>query len=101
MHKVIYLYILKCSDDSFYIGVTNNLNKRFIEHNQGINPESYTFSRRPVELVFHELFTDFNLAFEWETKIKKWSRLKKQALINGDFELLKTLSKKRFKSNDE
>ena len=97
MHKVIYLYILKCSDDSFYIGVTNDLDKRIIEHNQGINPESYTFTKRPVELVFHELFTDFNLAFEWETKLKKWSRAKKQALINGDFESLKALSKKNFK----
>ena len=97
MHKVIYLYILKCSDGSFYIGVTNDLDKRVIEHNQGINPESYTFTKRPVELVFHELFTDFNLAFEWETKLKKWSRAKKQALINGDFELLKTLAKKDFK----
>ena len=97
MYKVIYLYILKCSDGSYYIGVTNNLDRRLIEHNQGINKESYTFTRRPVELVFHEMFSDFNLAFEWETKIKKWSKAKKQALINGDFELLKVLSKKKFK----
>ncbi len=94
MHKVIYLYILKCNDDSFYIGITNDLDKRLIENNQGINPESYTFTRRPVELVFHELFIDFNLAFEWETKLKKWSRAKKQALINGDFDSLQTFSKK-------
>lgn len=43
------------------------------EHNNGINATSYSFSRRPVELVFHEVFTDFNLAFELETKLKKWS----------------------------
>ncbi|MBC7695837.1 MAG: GIY-YIG nuclease family protein [Burkholderiales bacterium] len=97
MYKVIYLYILKCSDGSYYRGVTNNLDRRLIEHNQGINKESYTFTRRPVELVFHEMFSDFNLAFELETKIKKWSKAKKQALINGDFELLKVLSKKKFK----
>ena len=96
MHKIIYLYILKCSDDSLYVGVTNNIDRRLIEHNEGVNPDSYIHSRRPVEIVFHEIFTDFNLAFEWETKIKKWSRAKKQALINGDFELLKTLAKKKF-----
>lgn len=101
MYKVIYLYILKCNDDSYYIGVTNNLDRRLTEHNMGVNPESYTFSRRPVELMFHEMFSDFNLAFEWETKIKKWSKAKKQALINGDFDLLKTLAKKNFKNMDQ
>lgn len=101
MYKVIYLYILKCSDDTFYVGVTNNLDKRLNEHNIGFNPEAYTFTRRPVELVFHEMFSDFNLAFEWETKIKKWSKTKKQALINGDFDLLKTLAKKKFKNKDQ
>jgi putative endonuclease len=97
MHKIIYLYILKCSDDSFYIGVTNNLDRRIAEHNDGISVTSYTFSRRPVELVFHETFTDFNLAFEFETKLKKWSKAKKQALINGELDSLKTLSKTLFK----
>lgn len=97
MHKVIYLYIVKCSDDSLYIGVTNNLEKRLLEHNTGVNLDSYTYTRRPVELLFHEIFTDYNLAFEWETKIKKWSRAKKQALIDSEFDLLKSLSKKNFK----
>lgn len=100
MHKVIYLYILKCNDDSLYVGVTNNIEKRVTEHNQGVNPGSYTFSRRPVEIVFYEIFEDFNLTFEWETKIKKWSRAKKQALINGEFELLKVLAKKKFKHSE-
>ena len=95
MDKLIYLYILKCSDDPFYVGVTNNPERRLIEHNTGVNLDSCTYSRRPVELVFHEHITNFNLAFEWETKIKKWSRAKKQALINGD--LLKELVKKKFK----
>ena len=96
MYKVIYLYILKCNDDSFYIGVTNNLDKRVVEHNSGIKTDSYTYDKRPVELVYNTYFTDYNLAFEWETKIKKWSRAKKQALINGDSDLLKLLSKKKF-----
>jgi putative endonuclease len=96
MHKLIYLYILKCNDGTYYTGVTNNLEKRIIEHNSGINKDSYTYPRKPVLLVWRELFTDFNLAFEWETKIKKWSVKKKEALINGEFHLLKDLSKKDF-----
>ena len=97
MQKYIYLYILLCSDKTYYTGVTNNLEKRLKQHQDGINKESYTHSRLPVELVYHELFTDFNLAFEWETKIKKWSRAKKEALINGNYDLLPKLSKKKFK----
>ena len=97
MNKVIYLYVLKCNNDSFYIGITNNLDKRVLEHNSGINTDSYTYNKRPVELVYHTYFTNYELAFEWETKIKKWSKAKKQALIDGDFDLLKSLSKKKFK----
>ncbi len=96
MYRVIYLYILKCNDDSFYTGVTNNLDKRILEHNLGLKSDAYTYNKRPVELVYHTYFTDFSLAFDWETRIKKWSHAKKQALINGDFELLKVLSKKKF-----
>ena len=97
MYKVIYLYILKCSDNSYYIGVTNDLDARIVEHNFGINKSAYTYHRRPVELVYSTYFTDFNLAFEWEKKIKKWSKAKKEALINGDFNSLKLLAKKKFR----
>ncbi len=97
MYKVIYLYILKCKDDTYYTGVTNNLEKRLKEHNLGISKESYTFSRRPVELMWHEAFTNFHLAFEWETRIKKWSKKKKEALINNDYDALIKLSKKNFR----
>ena len=79
-----------------YVGVTSNLDKRLIQHNEGIHSESYTYSRRPVTLVYHTYFTNFQLAFDWETRIKKWSKAKKQALIDGDFDLLKKLSKKKF-----
>ena len=96
MYKLIYLYILKCNDGTYYTGVTNNLDKRIEEHNSGINKESYTYTRKPVILVWHEMFNDFHLAFDWETRIKKWSVKKKEALINGDFHLLKDLSKKDF-----
>lgn len=86
--KYLYVYILKCKDGTYYTGVTNDVEKRFIQHNAGINKESYTYSRLPVTLVFCELFTDYNLAIEWETKIKKWSAKKKEALINSDWKKL-------------
>ncbi|MBL7917634.1 MAG: GIY-YIG nuclease family protein [Bacteroidia bacterium] len=93
--KILYVYILKCSDDSYYTGITNNMELRLLQHETGINPEAYTFSRRPVELVFIEMFNNYNLAIEWEKKIKKWSRNKKEALINSNWEKLKEFSKCR------
>ena len=101
MYKVIYLYILECSDGSYYTGVTNNLDKRILEHNMGFKIDAYTYNKRPVSLVYHTYFTNFDLTFEWETRIKRWSKAKKLALINGDFELLKVLSKKNFSKNKE
>jgi putative endonuclease len=87
--KYLYVYILKCNDGTYYTGVTNDIDRRLIEHSQGINKDAYTYSRRPVQLVFNERFTDFNLALEWETRIKKWSAKKKEALINSDWKKLK------------
>ena len=93
----MYVYILACSDKTYYVGVTNNLERRLKQHNSGINPESYTYSRRPLELKFYELFNDPISAIAFEKKIKKWSRAKKEALINNKFDLLLELSKKKFK----
>ncbi|NRB58774.1 MAG: GIY-YIG nuclease family protein [Winogradskyella sp.] len=96
--KLFYVYILKCSDNSYYTGVTSNLNDRFIQHKSGKNPDSYTFNRRAVKLVYYAEFTDINLAIETEKQIKKWSRVKKEALINGNFDALPNLAKKNFSS---
>ncbi len=90
--KFLYVYILHCSDNSFYTGITNNPERRFKQHLLGINKESYTYSRRPIELVYCELFTDFNIALEWEARIKKWSRAKKEALIAGNWKKLSELA---------
>lgn len=97
MVKYLYLYIVKCSDSTFYTGVTNNVELRLEQHNAGIDEASYTYKRRPVMLVFCELFTDYNLAIEWETRIKKWSSKKKQALIDSDWEALINASKSKTK----
>ncbi|SRR6056297_1132873 len=92
----LFLYILECSDGTYYTGVTNNLDIRLIQHQQGLNREAYTYSRRPVKLVFWEGFTDVNYAIECEKRIKKWSKKKKEALITGRFDDLPLLAKKKF-----
>lgn len=90
--KTYFLYILKCSDGTFYTGVTNNLERRLNEHEFGIDTESYTYKRRPVTLEFYEEFNDIKQAIEFEKKIKKWSGKKKQALIDKNWDRLKELS---------
>ncbi|MEO8761972.1 MAG: GIY-YIG nuclease family protein [Bacteroidia bacterium] len=87
--KYLYVYILKCCDNTYYTGVTNNPEKRLEQHNLGIDTNAYTYTRRPVEMLYYERFTDYNLAISWEKKIKKWSKNKKEALINGNWQKLK------------
>jgi putative endonuclease len=88
-----YLYILKCSDGSYYTGVTNNLELRFAEHQDGLIDKCYTHQRRPLKLVYSQEFQDIRDALEREKQVKGWSRRKKEALISGDFERLVGLSK--------
>ncbi|WP_422089908.1 GIY-YIG nuclease family protein [Tenacibaculum ovolyticum] len=95
--NIYYVYILKCSDNSYYTGFTSNLKQRLIEHKEGKHPESYTFKRRPLELVFYCEFTNAELAIEKEKQLKNWSKIKKEALINNEFEKLPNLAKKKFK----
>jgi putative endonuclease len=91
-----FVYILKCSDDSYYTGVTNNLEKRISEHKSGVI-KGYTMNRLPVELVFSERFSDVNQAIRFEKQVKGCNRRKKEALINKDFDLLIKLSNKKKK----
>ena len=97
--KKYYVYILHCKDNSYYTGITNNIEKRIAEHNHSPNKTSYTYSRRPVKIVYQEIFQNPNDAINWEKRIKGWSRKKKEALINGDFEELKRLSNKKNNTN--
>lgn len=90
-----FVYILKCSDLTYYTGVTSNLQQRLLEHKEGKHPKSYTYGRRPVSLVYCAEFSDVRYAISKEKQIKKWSKAKKKALINGDFDLLVALSKKK------
>ncbi len=90
--KLYYVYILKCSDETYYVGFTSNLEQRIMQHNIGTDSDSYTFKRRPVELVWCQEFVEPNQAIYFEKKIKKWSKAKKEAIINDNFDLLPLLS---------
>jgi len=95
--KIYFVYILRCSDSTYYTGITSNLTERVAQHQSGSYKDSYTYSRRPLELVFYAEFSEVELAIDTEKQIKKWSRAKKEALINNEFEKLPNLSKKSFK----
>ena len=77
-----YTYIVECRNKSFYTGVTNNIEKRLIAHNEGRGGR-YTRSFRPVKLVWKENHSSRNSASRREVQIKKWSRIKKKRLIEG------------------
>ncbi len=90
-----WLYILRCSDGSYYVGTTRgSLESRVAQHNAGAF-QGYTASRRPVELIFSQWFDRITDAIENERKVKKWSRAKKEAFIRGDFESLQQLAKRK------
>jgi|GEM_PF-897995 len=90
-----FVYILLCSDNSYYTGITNDLNRRLYEHESGLDSKSYTFKRRPVQLVFQEMFTEVVQAIAFEKQVKGWNRAKKEAIIKGDWHLLPELSKRK------
>lgn len=90
-----WLYILRCSDHSYYIGTTaNDPETRLSEHNSGIDRKAYTFMRRPVELLHAEYFEEIVDAIFLERQLKGWSRAKKEAFMRGDFEALQELARR-------
>ena len=91
--KLFYVYILKCSDNSFYTGITNNIERRLLEHDSDKNLFAYTFTRKPIELVWVEHFTNPDEAISREKQLKGWSRKKKEALISEKWDDLIQLSK--------
>lgn len=90
--NLYFVYILKCTDNSYYTGVTNNVEERFVQHQEGYDVNAYTFSRRPVELVYYATFNNVNQAISFEKQVKGWSRKKKEALIGSNWERLKELA---------
>ena len=84
--KQFFVYILECRDGSYYTGMTESLEKRFREHQIGVDPSAYTFARRPVKLVYFQSFACEHETFTAERQIKGWSRAKKEALIRNDWD---------------
>ncbi|MDB5670741.1 MAG: tRNA/rRNA methyltransferase, partial [Alphaproteobacteria bacterium] len=85
--------MLRCSDGSYYLGHTEDLDVRLAQHQAGELP-GYTMKRRPVTLVWSERFAERDEAFSAERRIKNWSRAKKEALIRGDRDAIRELAKK-------
>jgi putative endonuclease len=93
----LYVYILRCADGSYYTGLTNDPIRRVEEHQQGLRKDAFTYSRRPVELVYSMFFPDgtHDQARAWEKKLKGWSRAKKKAVIEDRWLELPGLSECR------
>jgi predicted GIY-YIG superfamily endonuclease len=88
------VYLLRCNDGSYYVGHTEDLEFRLAQHQAG-TLGGYTAKRRPVTLEWCDTFAERDQAFWVERKLKGWSRAKKEALIAGDWELIKELARKR------
>lgn len=80
-----WVYILRCSDGSYYTGHTDNLEERIGKHKIGAITSCYTFKRRPIELIFSQEFSTREQALSSEQQIKGWSRKKKEAMMRGDW----------------
>ncbi len=83
--KSYYVYVLLCADFSFYVGITNDVERRLAQHNIGWDPRCYTHKRRPVVLAHASYFSEVTQAIAWEKQLKGWSRKKKIALIGDDW----------------
>ena len=81
MNKDWYVYILKCSDNSLYTGITVDIERRVGEHNTSKKGAKYTRSRRPVQMVYYETHLDRSSASKRESAIKKLSRSEKLILL--------------------
>lgn len=89
------MYILECVDGSYYVGSTNDLQRRLLEHQEG-RAARYTTRRLPVKLVFSEEYNHVAEAFKREKQVQNWSRAKREALIKGNLTALPKLAKKKF-----
>jgi putative endonuclease len=87
-----YVYMLRCFDGSFYVGVTNDVVRRFGQHCDGWDPNCYTHMRRPLLLIYAGEFPLIRDAIAFEKQLKGWSHNKKRAFADRDWPLLKRLA---------
>jgi putative endonuclease len=95
-----WMYILECADGSYYVGSTKDIERRLWEHQSGQGAK-YTSRRLPVKLVYSEEYECVSDAFYREKQVQNWSRAKREALINGEYEKLPPLAKKKFVKKTE
>ena len=93
-----WMYILECSDGSYYVGSTRDLEVRLWQHQAGLGAQ-YTKRRLPVKLVFSSYYENVAGAYGVGKHVQGWSRAKRQALIRADFAALPGLSKRHRKTN--
>lgn len=90
-----FVYILRCSDGSYYVGLAQtDLDRRIGEHQSG-HYRGHTHSRRPVELLWAMEYERYDQAIAFERQLKGWGRAKKEAFLRGDFDRLVSLSGRR------
>src|SRR5688500_14802809 len=87
-----WVYLLRCSDGSYYAGHTDSLEHRLWQHQQGMGCD-WTRRRRPVELVWCDAAATRDEALAFERRIKRWTRAKKEALIAGDWDRIGWLAR--------
>jgi len=90
-----FVYILRCGDDSYYVGSTRDLERRMQEHASG-RGSAYTSRRLPVTLAFAQEFDRVDEAYALEKQMQGWSRRKREAAIDGRWNELPALSRKHF-----
>jgi putative endonuclease len=91
-----FIYMLRCADGSYYVGCAtgDDLSKRVAEHERGAY-RGYTYTRRPIRLVWSEHFARITDAIAVERQIKGWSRAKREALVRGDWNEISLQAKRR------
>jgi len=89
-----WVYMLRCSDESLYVGATTDLTARIRQHEDGEGP-CYPAKRRPVTLAYAEELPNLADAISRERQLKRWSAQKKLALISGDLGVLRSLARRR------
>ncbi len=87
--KLYYVYMLRCFDGTFYVGMTNDVERRVGEHRFGLDPDCYTYNRRPLVVAHVSEFQWVQEAIAWEKHVKGWSHRKKRAFAEGAWADLK------------
>ncbi len=91
---MFHTYILRCADGTLYVGFTDDLDQRVARHNAG-RGAAYTAARVPVRLVYSESFDNSDAARAREAQLKRWSCVKKEALVAGDFATVHECARRR------